>query len=152
MSEWVIELNTRFHLLWKSYYSVWRSEVVIMWRKIYLIMYSKWFVDDCSIMSLTPGREISWRILLCCTSITAGWMNTKSRRFYCLGLLMNRYLMVQRDDNITVFYDEFINYGFNKITYVEKLRYSNFSFYLASKLYAFDLPHHGYDLLIGIRE
>ena len=65
---------------------------------------------------------------------------------------MNRYLMVQRDDNITVFYDEFINYGFNKITYVEKLRYSNFSFYLASKLYVFDLPHHGYDMIIGIRE
>ena len=79
-------------------------------------------------------------------------MSTKSRRFYCLGLFMNRYLMVQRDDTITVFYDEFINYGFNKITYVEKLRYSNFSFYLASKLYAFDLPHHGYDLIIGIRE
>ena len=64
---------------------------------------------------------------------------------------MNRYLMVQRDDTITIFYDEFINYGFNKITYVEKLRYSNYSFYLASKLYAFDLPHHGYGLLIGIR-
>lgn len=32
------------------------------------------------------------------------------------------YLMVQRNDSITHFFEAYINYGFNKISYVETLR------------------------------
>lgn len=56
----------------------------------------------------------------------------------------SRYLMVRRNDSITRFHEGFINYGFNKISYVESLRLSGYSFYLASKMYAFDLPHRPY--------
>ena len=32
------------------------------------------------------------------------------------------YFLVRRNSNITLFYEPLINYGFNKITYAEKLR------------------------------
>ena len=32
------------------------------------------------------------------------------------------YLMVQRNDSVTQFFEAYINYGFNKISYVETLR------------------------------
>ena len=50
--------------------------------------------------------------------------------------------MVKRDDKSIFFHEKFINYGYNKISYVEKLRLSGYSFYLASNVFAFDLPHH----------
>jgi len=52
--------------------------------------------------------------------------------------------MVKRDDKHVFFNEKFINYGYNKISYVEKLRLSGYSFYLATKVFAFDLPHHSY--------
>ena len=52
--------------------------------------------------------------------------------------------MVKRDDKNIFFYEKFINYGFNKISYIEKLRLSGYSFYLATNVFAFDLPHLPY--------
>ena len=54
---------------------------------------------------------------------------------------MNRYLLVYRNDSITRFNERFINYGFNKISYVETLRRYEYRFILAGKVFAFDLPH-----------
>ena len=34
----------------------------------------------------------------------------------------SRYIMVRHQDPITLYYEEFINYGNNKITYIEKIR------------------------------
>ncbi|OAO13424.1 hypothetical protein AV274_4892, partial [Blastocystis sp. ATCC 50177/Nand II] len=51
------------------------------------------------------------------------------------------YLLVRRNDSIAHFHESFINYGFNKISYVESIRRHGYTFYLASKMYAFDLPH-----------
>ena len=46
-----------------------------------------------------------------------------------------------RNDSITKFNEAFINYGFNKISYVETLRREEYRFVLAGGMYAFDLPH-----------
>lgn len=37
--------------------------------------------------------------------------------------MMIRYMLVKRDDNVTVFNEILINYGHNKITYIENLRF-----------------------------
>ena len=52
-----------------------------------------------------------------------------------------RYLLVARNDSIALFNEAFINYGFNKISYVETLRREEYRFVLAGKVFAFDLPH-----------
>ncbi|KAK8796649.1 hypothetical protein WA588_000777, partial [Blastocystis sp. NMH] len=51
------------------------------------------------------------------------------------------YLIVHRDDNMTRFHEGFINYGYNKISYVETLRLGGYRFVLGGDFYAFDLPH-----------
>ena len=52
--------------------------------------------------------------------------------------------MVARNDSVALFYDRFINYGFNKIEYVETLRLEGYRFLLAGNMFAFDLPHLPY--------
>ena len=52
-----------------------------------------------------------------------------------------------RNDSITKFNEAFINYGFNKISYVETLRREEYRFVLAGDMYAFDLPHLPYWLI-----
>lgn len=58
-----------------------------------------------------------------------------------------RYLIVHRDDNMTRFHEGFINYGYNKISYVETLRLGGYRFVLGGDFYAFDLPHLPYIIL-----
>lgn len=55
--------------------------------------------------------------------------------------LQEPYLLVARNDSIALFNEAFINYGFNKISYVETLRREEYRFILAGKVFAFDLPH-----------
>lgn len=62
---------------------------------------------------------------------------------------MNRYLLVYRNDSITEFNERFINYGFNKISYVETLRREEYRFVLAGNVFAFDLPHLPYEIKSG---
>lgn len=57
------------------------------------------------------------------------------------------YLLVRRNDSLTVFNEAFINYGFNKISFVELLRREEYRFILAGKVFAFDLPHLPWDAM-----
>ena len=43
--------------------------------------------------------------------------------FFIIIRMMIRYMLVKRDDNVTVFNEILINYGHNKITYIENLRF-----------------------------
>ena len=56
----------------------------------------------------------------------------------------DRYLLVYRNDSVTEFVEKYINYGFNKISYVETIRREEYRFVLAGKIFAFDLPHLPY--------
>ena len=58
--------------------------------------------------------------------------------------------MVKRSPYLPLFNEDFYNYGFNKVQWIEHLRYSGFEFYLASKTFAVDVPHHEFLLNIVI--
>ena len=57
---------------------------------------------------------------------------------------LNRYVVVKKSKSLPSFDERFINYGFNKISYVETLRRYEYRFILAGKVFAFDLPHLPY--------
>ena len=54
--------------------------------------------------------------------ILVGQIDIKNRSFIVV-MMMIRYMLVKRDDNVTVFNEILINYGHNKITYIENLRF-----------------------------
>ena len=49
--------------------------------------------------------------------------------------------MVKRRDGVTDYYEELINFGFNKISYTETLRNLGYRFIIMRNAFAFDLPH-----------
>ena len=51
-------------------------------------------------------------------------------------------MIVYRNDSITQFYEGFVNYGFNKISYIETLRLDGYRFVVGGNFFAFDLPHY----------
>ena len=65
--------------------------------------------------------------------------------------MMCRYLLVKRNDDITFFLEKYLNYGLNKISYVETLRNHGsfygtgfivgYHFYVAGRMFGFDMPH-----------
>ena len=42
------------------------------------------------------------------------------------------------------FDERFINYGFNKVQWIEYLRYLGYEYYILSRSFAFDIPHAPY--------
>lgn len=56
------------------------------------------------------------------------------------------YVMVKRSENMPLFDDAFINYGFNKVEWIEHLRYTGYEFYILNNGFAVDIPHYSYSL------
>ena len=54
--------------------------------------------------------------------------------------------MIKRSERIPLFNELFINYGFNKVQWIENLRYMGYEFYVLSHAYAVDIPHSMYSL------
>ena len=54
------------------------------------------------------------------------------------------YVMVRRTEILPLFDERFINYGFNKVQWIENLRYLGFEFYVLGQSFAFDIPHEPY--------
>ena len=85
-----------------------------------------------------------------CMYMTVGRTPIRSRSTVCFSV-KNRYLLVKRNDDITYFLENYLNYGFNKISFVETLRNhgtnlsrlitAGYHFYAAGKVFAFDVPH-----------
>ena len=72
--------------------------------------------------------------------------NSSIIKYSCfLNFEQEPYFIVKYTNHTTVYDEKYINYGFNKISYVETLRLTGYSFYLASRMFAFDLPHHPYE-------
>ena len=78
------------------------------------------------------------------------WPNYLQEPFESMWMITSSYLLVYRNDSITRFNEAFINYGFNKISYVETLRREEYRFVLAGDIFAFDLPHLPYRLVIHL--
>ena len=49
--------------------------------------------------------------------------------------------MVRRTEILPLFDERFINYGFNKVQWIENLRYLGFEFSVLSQAFAIDIPH-----------
>ena len=54
---------------------------------------------------------------------------------------MEPYLMVRLSPYLPLFDDRFVNYGYNKVEYVENLRQAGFSFFILNQAFAMDFPH-----------
>lgn len=74
------------------------------------------------------------------------WKNYLQEPSVIINRMSRSYLLVRRNDSLTAFHEVFINYGFNKISFVEMLRREEYRFVLAGKVFAFDLPHLPYRL------
>lgn len=55
--------------------------------------------------------------------------------------VMEPYVMVRRTEQLPLFDERFINYGFNKVQWIENLRYLGFEFSVLSQAFAVDIPH-----------
>ena len=49
--------------------------------------------------------------------------------------------MVRRTEQLPLFDERFINYGLNKVQWIENLRYLGFEFSVLSQAFAVDIPH-----------
>ena len=53
--------------------------------------------------------------------------------------------MVRRTEALPMLNENFINYGFNKVEWIENLRYLGYEFYILSQSFAIDVPHELYE-------
>ena len=56
--------------------------------------------------------------------------------------------MVKRSNHLPLFDERFVNYGKNKISWIEHLRYDGYAFAVLGGAYAIDIPHPMYVLLM----
>ena len=49
--------------------------------------------------------------------------------------------MVKRSNHLPLFDERFVNYGKNKISWIEHLRYDGYAFAVLGGAYAIDIPH-----------
>lgn len=112
------------------------------------------FFFDCRFFFRTTGFTIiESRRLPEFWFITAGRMFIRNRGMIRMRATC-RYLLVKRNDEITFFPESYLNYGFNKICYVEILRnhgsccgmgwMAGYHFYAAGRMFGFDMPHLPY--------
>lgn len=60
--------------------------------------------------------------------------------------------MVRRSETLPLFDERFINYGFNKVQWIEYLRYLGYEYYILSRSFAFDIPHAPYVMFMCLMQ
>lgn len=55
--------------------------------------------------------------------------------------LQEPYLILRVYKGMPMFDERFVNYGYNKVQYVEHLRSAGYSFYILNHAFAMDVPH-----------
>ena len=123
-------LPSKVHLFTHVFTACWFSSVVLCYWKMAIETYKE---ETCGLWSdALLAKSISRTVVKC-------------------FLVNTSYVMVKRRDNITDYLEDLVNYGYNKITYIENLRsrgllwcvhsLSGYRFVIAGKMFAFDLPH-----------
>ncbi len=56
-------------------------------------------------------------------------------------------MLLRRVASTPLFYEKFVNYGYNKVQLIEHLRAAGFQFYLLLQAFAMDIPHVEYDFV-----
>lgn len=51
------------------------------------------------------------------------------------------YVMVKKTSFLPSFYEDFFNYGLNKVQWIENLRYEGYEFYISNHAFLVDVPH-----------
>ena len=51
------------------------------------------------------------------------------------------YVLLRYQESTPLFDERFINYGFNKVEWIENLRYLGYEYHVLSQAYAIDIPH-----------
>ena len=72
------------------------------------------------------------------------WYFTRTRvsRIKCfIADMMEPYVIVKHSPSTPMYDSRFIDYGFNKMSYIEKLRQMNFQMYILNDAFAIDYPH-----------
>ena len=57
---------------------------------------------------------------------------------------MYRYIMLRYTNTTLMFDERFVNYGCNKVQYIDHLRHQGVRFYVITKSFAMDILHHEY--------
>ena len=52
--------------------------------------------------------------------------------------------MLHSSSSLQLFDETFVNYGFNKVQWIESLRYSGYEFYVLNNGFLIDMPHKSY--------
>ncbi|KAK8809906.1 hypothetical protein WA158_000849 [Blastocystis sp. Blastoise] len=58
-----------------------------------------------------------------------------------LGSKQEPYVVLKKTNDLPLFNEEFINYGWNKIQWIEHLRYTGYNFSILSNAFGIDVPH-----------
>ena len=72
------------------------------------------------------------------------WYFTRTRvsRIKCfIADMMEPYVIVKHSPYTPMYDSRFIDYGFNKMSFIEKLRQMNFQMYILNNAFAIDYPH-----------
>lgn len=59
-------------------------------------------------------------------------------------MMMGRYVMVRKSPMMPLFDERFVNYGYNKVQWLEHLRFVGYDFQILTKGFAVDIPHRKY--------
>lgn len=51
------------------------------------------------------------------------------------------YVLLRRLPTTPMFYEKFVNYGYNKVQLIEHLRAAGYQFYIFLQSFAMDIPH-----------
>ena len=57
------------------------------------------------------------------------------------GPWLEPYIMLRSSSMLQLFDETFVNYGFNKVQWIETLRYSGYEFYIVNDAFLVDMPH-----------
>ena len=60
---------------------------------------------------------------------------------------MEPYVMLRYTPTMPLFAEQFYNYGYNKVQFIEHLRAANFQFYILNHAFAMDMPHPKYAII-----
>ena len=57
---------------------------------------------------------------------------------------MEPYVVVRNRNTTPPFDEHFINYGYDKVSFIDELRKSGFTYYVLTGVFGFDIPHMPY--------
>ena len=64
--------------------------------------------------------------------------------YFRIAGIMIRYIIVRKTPEMPRFDERFAHYAYNKVQWIEHLRYRGYAFWVVTDAFAFDIPHPPY--------